>query len=129
MNMKAVYPAKFVHEDRGEYSVIFPDLKGCATCGDSLEHALSMAQEALGLYLVALEEHNHSTPVASSLDAINAEQGEHIVPIMVEVNDYRRNKTVNKTLTLPAWLNEAGEKARVNFSGILQDALKQRLGY
>jgi len=127
--MKVVYPAKFIHEDDGEYSVLFPDLKGCVTCGDSLEHALSMAQEALGLYLVALEEHNHPKPTASSLDAIEAQQGEHIVPIMVEVNDYRRNKTVNKTLTLPAWLNEAGEKARVNFSGILQDALKQRLGY
>ncbi|MCL2399972.1 MAG: type II toxin-antitoxin system HicB family antitoxin [Defluviitaleaceae bacterium] len=127
--MKVVYPAKLIQEDKGEYSVLFPDLKGCATCGDNLEHALSMAQEALGLYIVALEENNHPTPTASSLDAINAEQGEYIVPIMVEVNDYRHNKTVNKTITLPAWLNDAGEKARVNFSGILQDALKQRLGY
>jgi len=127
--MKAVYPAKFIHEDKGEYSVLFPDLQGCATFGDSLEHALSMAQEALGLYLVALEENNHPTPKPSDLNSIKAEQKEHIVPIMVEVNDYRRNKTVNKTLTLPAWLNEAGEKARVNFSGILQDALKERLGY
>jgi len=127
--MKVIYPARLIHEDKGEYSVLFPDLEGCSTCGDNLEHALSMAQEALGLYLVALEEHDHPTPVASNLDAINAEKGEYIVPIMVEVNDYRRNKTVNKTLTLPAWLNEAGEKARVNFSGILQDALKQRLGY
>ncbi|MCL2387837.1 MAG: type II toxin-antitoxin system HicB family antitoxin [Defluviitaleaceae bacterium] len=127
--MKAIYPAKLIYENNGEYSVLFPDLKGCATYGDSLEHALSMAQEALGLYLVALEERDHSTPTASNLDAIKADKGEHIVPIMVEVNDYRQNKTVNKTLTLPAWLNEAGEKARVNFSGILQDALKQRLGY
>jgi len=127
--MKAVYPAKFILEDNGEYSVIFPNLKGCVTCGDSLEHALSMAQEVLGLYLVSLEENNHPVPAASNLDAIEAEQGTHIIPIMVEVNDYRRNKTVNKTLTLPAWLNEAGEKARINFSGILQDALKERLGY
>jgi hypothetical protein len=48
---------------------------------------------------------------------------------MVEVNDYRRNKSVNKMLTLPLWLNEAGEKAHVNFSGVLQEALKQKLGY
>ena len=127
--MKSVYPAKFIHENKGEYSVLFPDLKGCVTCGDNLEHALLMAQDALGLYLVALEEHGHPKPAASRLETLEAEQGEYIVPIIVEVNDYRRNKTVNKTLTLPAWLNEAGEKARVNFSGVLQDALKQRLGY
>jgi len=127
--MKTVYPAKLIQEERGEYSVLFPDLSGCATCGDNLEHALSMAQEALGLYLVALEEHNHQIPKASNLREIEAEQDEYIVPIMIDVNDYRRNKTVNKTLTLPSWLNEAGEKARVNFSGVLQDALKQRLGY
>ena len=127
--MKALYPAKFIQEEGGSYSVTFPDLKGCITYGDDLEHAIIMAQEALGLYLVALEENNHPKPHASNIITISTKPGEHIVPILVEVNNYRRNKTVNKTLTLPAWLNEAGEKARVNFSGILQDALKERLGY
>ena len=127
--MQALYPAKFISEEDGEYSVIFPDLQGCATFGDNLAHALSMAQEALGLYLVALEEHGHPQPPPSKITTVIPDSNEHVVPIMVEVNDYRRNKTVNKTLTLPAWLNEAGEKARVNFSGILQDALKQQLGY
>ncbi|MCL2365117.1 MAG: type II toxin-antitoxin system HicB family antitoxin [Defluviitaleaceae bacterium] len=127
--MKALYPAKFINEENGACTVLFPDLKGCVTYGDNLEHAIVMAQEALGLYLVSLEEHNHPKPEASKITTIPTELGEFIVPIMVEVNDYRRNKTVNKTLTLPAWLNEAGEKARVNFSGILQDALKERLGY
>jgi predicted RNase H-like HicB family nuclease len=127
--MKAVYPAVFMPEDKGEYSVIFPDLDGCATCGDDLTHAIEMAQEALGLYLVALEEHRHTIPDASSVDTIELKQGEFVTLIMVEVNQYRRNKTVNKTLTLPAWLNEAGEAAHVNFSGVLQEALKQKLGY
>ncbi|MCL2054264.1 MAG: type II toxin-antitoxin system HicB family antitoxin [Oscillospiraceae bacterium] len=45
--MKTIYPAIFIPEDKGEYSVIYPDLDGCATCGDNLEHALEMAQEAL----------------------------------------------------------------------------------
>jgi len=127
--MKALYPAKFVSEESGAYTVLFPDLQGCITFGENLEHAILMGQEALGLYLISLEEHSHPIPSASSITAITTEPGEHVVPIMVEVNDYRRNKTVNKTLTLPSWLNEAGEKARVNFSGILQDALKERLGY
>ena len=127
--MKAMYPAVFIPEDKGEYSVIFPDLDGCATCGDNLSHALEMAQEVLGLYLASLEERKIEIPAASDVRTIKTEDNDIVAPVMVEVNQYRRNKTVNKTLTLPAWLNEAGEKAHINFSGVLQEALKQKLGY
>jgi len=87
--MKAVYPAIFIPEDKGEYSVIFPDLTGCATCGDDLEHALTMAQEALGLYLAALEEERQEIPIASNIKALKTKRGEFINHIMVEVNQYR----------------------------------------
>ena len=128
--MREIYPAVFIPEDKGEYSVIFPDLDGCATCGYSLEHALEMAQEALGLYLVALEESNYKKPTPSDVDNIEVEKGQFINHIMVEVNQYRRNKkAVNTMVTIPAWLKEAGEQAHINFSGVLQEALKQRLGY
>lgn len=88
-----MYPAKFIHENRGEYSVLFPDLKGCCTCGDNWEHALLMAKEALGLYLVALEEHGHVAPAATCIKTINIEQNENVVPIMVDISDFRRDKT------------------------------------
>ena len=127
--MKAIYPAIFILEGNGEYSVIFPDLDGCVTCGDNLEHALEMAQEAMGLYLVALEEHRHDIPIASDLSGIKTNQGEFANLVMVEVNDYRRNKSVNTMVTIPSWLKEAAEKAHVSFSGVLQEALKQKLGY
>jgi predicted RNase H-like HicB family nuclease len=127
--MKKVYPAVFTLEEGGQYSVIFPDLDGCITCGDDIEHALLMAQEALGLYLVSLEEKKQAIPKASKIESVKTNKGEFANLIMVEVNQYRRNKTVNKTLTLPLWLDEAGEKAQVNFSGVLQEALKQKLGY
>ena len=128
--MKAIYPAIFMPEDTGEYSVVFPDLEGCNTYGDNLEHAITMAQEALGLYLVSLEERRISIPIASDVRMVVLDNADSFaVPVMIEVNDYRRNKSVNKMLTLPAWLNDAGERAHVNFSGVLQEALKQKLGY
>ena len=127
--MNAVYPAVFIHERTGEYSVIFPDLDGCATCGDNLEHAIGMAQEALGLYLVTLEERKETAAPASDIASIKTKQGEFATLIMTELNRYRRNKSVNTMITLPAWLKEAGELAHVNFSGVLQEALKQKLGY
>jgi len=127
--MKVMYPAVFRPETVGGYSVIFPDLKGCITEGDDLQEALEMAQEALGLYLVSLEENKYDIPAASEIKSVKTEAENIIVPVMTEVNQYRRNKAVNKTLTIPAWLNEAGERAHVNFSGILQEALKEKLGY
>jgi len=127
--MKTVYPAVLRPEPEGGYTVLYPDLDGCISYGEDLKDALEMAQEALGLYLVSLEERKINIPVASDVRTIRVDDDSIVSPIMVEVNKYRRNKTVNKTLTLPAWLNEAGEKAHVNFSGVLQEALKQKLGY
>ena len=39
-----------------------------------------------------------------------------------------KNVSVKKTLTIPAWLNAAAEAAHVNFSQVLQEGLKARLG-
>jgi len=37
------------------------------------------------------------------------------------------NKSVSRTVTLPAWLNAAAVERDVNFSQILQNALKEQL--
>lgn len=37
------------------------------------------------------------------------------------------NRSVNRTVTLPAWLNAAALERNVNFSQVLQDALKHQL--
>ena len=42
---KYVYPAIFTSEPDGGYSVYFPDLEGCYTCGDTLADALFMAEK------------------------------------------------------------------------------------
>ena len=38
-----------------------------------------------------------------------------------------RNPRTGETLTIPAWLNTMAERADLNFSSVLQDALKLRL--
>ena len=45
--------------------------------------------------------------------------------------DYRRfylNKAVKKTLSIPEWLNIEATAKGYNFSSVLQEALKERLG-
>ena len=52
--------------------------------------------------------------------------------VLIDVNlaFYReayKNRAVKKTLTIPAWLNDLAEKETVNFSFVLQTALKEHL--
>ena len=65
--MKAYYAA-FVPEG-GKYSVLFPDVPGCATWGDSLEEAFEQALDALAGHLAALEMDNEPIPEASDYAA------------------------------------------------------------
>lgn len=126
-----VYPAVFQHENAGGYSVIFPDLPGCCTEGDDLGQAIAMARDALGLYLFSLEEDDESIPTASSTNAVHARPDQFVSLVDVDMLAYRQrhdNRSVKKTLTIPAWLNAMAETSNVNFSQALQQALKEKLG-
>jgi len=125
--MLKIYPAVFTKEDVG-YSVSFPDLDGCYTQGDTLEEAMEMAQEALGLYLVSLEERNICINLPSELFDVEFSDGEFVSLVATSVEKYfRKNKAVKKTLTIPQWLNEEAELRHINFSSVLQKALKEEL--
>lgn len=127
--MLKIYPAIF-HPDTevGGYWVSFPDLPGCVTEGDSLEQAMAMAQEALGLYLAVRLEDKLETAEPSNIKDIDPEDG-FVNYVSAEINKYRRKtKAVRKTLTIPEWLNEEAEKRHINFSKLLQEALIQEMG-
>ena len=125
---KHFYPAVFHQEDIG-YSVFFPDLKGCNTEGDTLEQAYEMAFDALGLYLEDTPESKY--PVKTNPKQIPIEDSEFVAIIEFDMLSYKKKhdkKAVKKTLTIPSWLNELAEENHVNFSGLLQEALKEHLG-
>jgi len=46
----------------------------------------------------------------------------------MEKDDVIENKAVKKTLTIPKSLNDVAENNNVNFSHVLQSALKEHLG-
>jgi antitoxin HicB len=125
---KHFYPAVFHQEDVG-YSVFFPDLEGCNTEGDTLEEAYEMAFNALGLYLDGILESEY--PLKTNPKDIKLEENEFVAIIEFDMLSYKKKndkKAVKKTLTIPSWLNELGEENHVNFSGVLQKALKEHLG-
>ena len=134
--MLSMYPACFYKEDDG-YSVIFPDLNYLATQGDSFEDAMEMAVECLASYLYIAQRDGEDVPAPSSLVNIDpvavAKELDPDLPVgevSVDVAEYAKKhfeKSVKKTLSIPAWLNEAAVAQGVNFSQVLQRALKEQL--
>ena len=139
MSMLSMYPACFYKKENG-YSVIFPDLDYLSTCGENLEEAMSMAIDCLAGRLLWLKEDKEPVPAPSALKAVDPaavakelefEPGECFVNIVtVDAEEYAKkhfDKAVKKTLTIPAWLNTAAMEQGINFSKVLQDALKKQL--
>ena len=126
---KYAYPAIFRKEEDG-YAVEFPDISGCATCGATLPEAAAMAEDALCLYLFDCEEDGDTIPQPSDIKAIQAQTSDIASLICCDTLEYRKlynNKAVKKTLTIPAWLNTLAERQGINFSTVLQNALKDQL--
>ena len=91
---------------------------------------LLSARELLGCVMCGLEEDGEPIPAPSALSAIQPKENERVVLVdayMPSVRLASINRSVNRTVTLPAWLNAAALERNVNFSQVLQDALKHQL--
>ena len=137
--MLSIYPACFFKEPEG-YSVVFPDLEGTATCGETFEEAMNMAVDCLAGYIYTLKLDGDTIPEPSDIKSLNAADIAaeldanpnelFVCPVSVDVDEYAKNhfeKSVKKTLTIPAWLNTATLEMNINFSQVLQEALKQKI--
>ncbi|MFG6356455.1 MAG: type II toxin-antitoxin system HicB family antitoxin [Acetatifactor sp.] len=127
---KYIYPAIFTPEEGEKYSICFPDLSGCYTCGDNLADGMEMAQDALALMLTHLEDEKRKIPAPSAINSLSVENNAFVTYISCDTTVYRRlmnNAAVKKTLSIPSWLNDSAIAAGINFSQVLQDALMQQL--
>ncbi len=123
------YPA-ILQKTRDCYGVHFPDLPGCIATGATADEASAAAKEGLALHLWGMEQDGAPIPAPSALDAILPQQGDVLCLLdanMFAIRTEMNNRPVKKTLTIPWYLNELAEKQRLNFSQILQSALRERL--
>ena len=123
------YPAVFTYEPEQEIAVVFPDLD-CATSGINDDDAPLSARELLGCVLNGLEEDGEKIPSPTPLADVKLQQNERAVLIDVYMPSIRMaqiNRSVSRTVTLPAWLNALALEHNINFSQVLQDALKTQL--
>lgn len=126
---KYLYPAVFTKEDAG-YSVNFPDVESCYTSGETLQEAMEMAQDVLCLTLYGLEQDGKPIPAASAVNDVPHGENEFVSLVNCDTLEYRKffnNRAVKKTLSIPSWLNDMAERNCINFSGVLQEALKAKL--
>lgn len=129
MKTNYAYPAFFYFDDDG-ISIEFPDLPGCLPCAKTQEEAFHVAKEAMGLHLFGLEIDGDEIPAPSPIGELKPEDGALVALVdvfMPAIRAKANNKVVKKTLTIPAWLNAAAMERDINFSQVLQDALKAQL--
>jgi len=127
---KLTYLAVFETDEKSGISVYFPDVPGCVSCGDNFDHALQMAKEALSLHIYGIEKDGEALPKRT--DKIpETSIGDMVVPITVYpdiVKDEINNRREKTTVTIPHWLKSVAEAEGLNYSRLLEAAIKETLG-
>nr|WP_312292119.1 type II toxin-antitoxin system HicB family antitoxin [Clostridium chromiireducens] len=116
--------------DTDGINISFPDIEEAFTCAETEEEAINNAQEVLELVLVGMEQDGVEVPKPTKLSEVKCAENERTILVTVYMAAARANvKAVymNKTLTVPKWLNELAVKKKINFSQLLQEALKDAL--
>ncbi len=127
MKMAVVYPV-IMSKDKDVYFVTIPDFD-INTEGKTLEEAIFMARDAIGINGLQMEDEGKELPIPFSCD-YQKEKDDIETLVDVDFDEYRKkhdNRTVKKNCTIPYYLNVQAEKAGINFSRLLQEALIQKL--
>lgn len=136
--MKSAYPVIFTQTDDEKQMILVevPDLN-IVTEGYGIANAIEMARDAIGLAGITLEDMEQDVPSPSDIQDVNvtnakfADAGKCFVSLVdIDFMEYRRkldNKAVRRNVTLPNWLNREAEKAHINVSRVLQEALMQKM--
>lgn len=130
--MKTYYPAVFTPDHTsGGYSVAFPDLPGCFTCGTSLANAVDMAEDVLGLWLYTGYRDGDTIAPPSALTAV-AHQADEIVNLIgYDEAEYLRrtdpNNLVPVTVKTPLWLINRADDTDIDYSELFTQSLKAAL--
>ncbi len=128
--VKTLYPALFTPDKEGGFLVDFPDIPSCYTDGVDFEDACLNADDVLNLTLWNMIEERKNIPGPTAPSAIMKSANEMVIMFKADPVAYKKKydtKAVKKTLSIPQWLDTLAVEKNVNFSHILQNALKNEL--
>lgn len=127
--MKQAYP--IILSQGKEHVVVFVPDFNINTQGTDIADAMEMARDAIGIMGIDIEDDREELPAPSEISSLKKENESDIITLVdVDFDEYRRKndmRTVKKNCTLPAWLEFEAEKAKVNYSALLQGAIKREL--
>lgn len=124
----AIYLAVF-KEIKGQCIAKIPDF-GIEVKGKSLPETIAAARSAIAKRLFSGE--NFELYSSNRVMKYDCSDDEFAAIIDIDLIKYRRkydNRRIRKNLTIPNWLNEEAEKQDVNFSRVLEEAIKRKLNY
>ena len=126
---KYAYPVILKITDDGFYYVIIPDFN-TGTQGQTIPEAIAMARDAIGLMGIDYEDDGIELPEPNTVE-FKTEENDIVTLVDVDFVAYRKkveNRAVKKNCTIPYWMSEAADKAGVNYSRLLQEAIINFLG-
>lgn len=123
--MKFIYPA-IIHDDSDGLWAEFPDLEYTSSTGSTLTELITNAQEAMELYILGALEDGQSLPSPTSIRNLSCTDSTYPTLVQTDIDLAKNSKSIKKTLTIPAWLNERALEKGVNFSQLLQEALVEK---
>ena len=125
--MKKAYPIVLIPEEKG-FTVYIPDFN-INTQGQDLPDAIEMARDAIGIVGIDMQDDGEPLPTPNS-GKISKEKDDIVTFVDVDFEEYRKkvdNRSVKKNCTIPYWLSVEADKAHINYSRILQDAIAKAL--
>lgn len=135
VTMKKAYPVIFT-QTQDIVLIEVPDL-AILSQGTDIANAVEMARDAIGMNVISRQDNGEAVPEPSNISGINvangtfAQEGVSFTSVVdIDFEVYRRkvdNRTVRRNVTIPNWLNLEAEKAHINVSKVLQEALMQKL--
>lgn len=128
MTLKGAYPIVLKRTDDGYY-VEIPDFD-IGTQGKSIPDAMEMARDAIGLVGIDMQDDGKEIPEPYTVKA-NPENDDIITVVDIDFSEYRKkvdNRAVKKNCTIPYWMSVAADKAGINYSRLLQEAITNALG-
>ncbi len=123
------YPAIIDTSEEGFINISFPDFPEAYTCVDTGEDFISEAQDLLALSIQDRLDRKVELPAGNTIPEIKDHQQVVFVNIWMPFHKKRVKEVyVKKTLTIPAWLDLLAKESQINFSAVLTEGLKQKLG-
>ncbi len=126
--MKQAYPV-IITKDKDFFVASIPDFE-TGTQGESLAEAIEMTRDAIGMCGCYMQDEKKDIPIPTDIGNVTKEASDILTLVDVDFDEYRKKhemRTVRKNVTIPSWLNEEAESANINFSALLQKAIKAEL--